>query len=415
MPEIQPPSQQNLSGSNHHVAAEPVDSELLQCSICVHKFDCDSRPQVPLVLPGCGHTFCAGCIDELTARAQRESFDSFACPVCNCRQPIGEPCPTNWWLKTHIASLRKVKRRRPAALPPAQDAEAPTCHRHVNAAAEVLCIDCGELTCIRCAFECAQNQHKCVKADALQLSATGSSSAAIDAAFERGKQKIRARLDEEIRASQAAAARLHLRLAELCECTKLTQDQDFKNKIQNALSHKDARGLCKLLQDGHGPAFDFNIQENEIILRCHRKVSYENGTVYEGFVDVATGLADGEGSVTWGPSAGRSSRRAYSGQFTAGRTAERVKFTWKEKRAGQIGVGSHAYNGTVEVSRCCGVFFAFLVLFIFSSCGALLMHAAQVETGAWSGQASIQYDVSEVRTQIFFTELPFANNSSSGR
>ena len=57
----------------------------------------------------------------------------------------------------------------------------------------------------------------------------------------------------------------------------------------------------------------------------------------------------------------------------------------------------------------CGVFFAFLVLFTFSSCGALLMHAAQVETGAWSGQASIQYDVSEVRTQIVFTELPFAN------
>jgi hypothetical protein len=37
-------------------------------------------------------------------------------------------------------------------------------------------------------------------------------------------------------------------------------------------------------------------------------------------------------------------------------TAERVKFTWNEKRPGQIGVGNHAYNGTVEVSRCCDDF-----------------------------------------------------------
>ncbi len=88
----------------------------------------------------------------------------------------------------------------------------------------------------------------------------------------------------------------------------------------------------------------------------HRKITYENGTVYEGFVDVSTGLANGEGSVTWGASAGRSSRRAYTGQFTAGRTAERLKFTWKEKRSGQIGVGNHSYNGTVEVGACCAEF-----------------------------------------------------------
>ena len=29
---------------------------------CKHKYDCDSRPQVPHVLPACGHTICAGCI-----------------------------------------------------------------------------------------------------------------------------------------------------------------------------------------------------------------------------------------------------------------------------------------------------------------------------------------------------------------
>lgn len=125
------------------------------------------------------------------------------------------------------------------------------------------------------------------------------------------------------------------------------------------------------------PAFDVNMQADNLIVsqslrqllysalsfsciihsntlhtqvRRHRKVTYDNGTVYEGFVNVATGLADGEGSVTWGPTAGRSSRKTYTGQFTAGRTAERVKFKWTEKRPGQISVGSHAYNGTVEVS-----------------------------------------------------------------
>ncbi len=79
-----------------------------------------------------------------------------------------------------------------------------------------------------------------------------------------------------------------------------------------------------------------------------------------------TGLADGEGSVTWGASAGRSSRRSYTGQFTAGRTAERVRFTWKEKRPGQIGVGNHAYNGTVEVGSCSALFaiFVFVVVVI---------------------------------------------------
>jgi hypothetical protein len=248
-----------------------------------------------------------------------------------------------------------VKRRRPAALPPAQDAEAPTCPRHVNAAAEVLCIDCGELTCIRCAFECAQQHHKCVKANAIQLAAASQSSSAIDAAFERGQQKIRARLEEEIRASQAAAARLNLRLMELCERTKSSEEDRVKTKMQLALSQRDARGLVQLLQADATAStlFDIDIQASDIIVRSHRTISYENGTVYEGFVNVATGLADGEGSVTWGPSAGRSSRRAYSGQFTAGRTAERVKFKWTEKRAGQIGVGSHAYNGTVEVSKCC--------------------------------------------------------------
>ena len=80
--------------------------------------------------------------------------------------------------------------------PPAQHVEALTCARHIEAAAEVLCVDCVELSCIRCAFECAQNRHKCVRADAILRTAAAQSSVAIDASFERGKQRIRARLDD---------------------------------------------------------------------------------------------------------------------------------------------------------------------------------------------------------------------------
>jgi hypothetical protein len=55
-----------------------------------------------------------------------------------------------------LPSPNKQKRKRSAPLPPAQHVEALTCTRHIDAAAEVLCVDCVELSCIRCAFECAQ-------------------------------------------------------------------------------------------------------------------------------------------------------------------------------------------------------------------------------------------------------------------
>ena len=73
--------------------------------------------------------------------------------------------------------------------------------------------------------------------------------------------------------------------------------------------------------DAAATVFDVDIQASDIIVRSHRTICYENGTVYEGFVDVTKGLADGEGRVTWGASAGRSNRKTYTGQFTAGRTA----------------------------------------------------------------------------------------------
>jgi hypothetical protein len=88
-----------------------------------------------------------------------------------------------------------------------------------------------------------QKQHRCVKQDAMLHSATGHSIAAIDAAFERGKLRIQERLDEKIRRSQAAAARLNRRLEEMCVLTKSAEDDHIKSKIGAALSQKDVRAL----------------------------------------------------------------------------------------------------------------------------------------------------------------------------
>jgi hypothetical protein len=80
--------------------------------------------------------------------------------------------------------------------------------------------------------------------------------------------------------------------------------QQFKVRFQLALDTKDTAQLCELLEGpGDSQAYDVDVG-NDIIVRCHRKIVYPNGTVYIGFVDTATGLPDGEGSVTWGASAG---------------------------------------------------------------------------------------------------------------
>ena len=42
------------------------------------------------------------------------------------------------------------------------------------------------------------------------------------------------------------------------------------------------------------PVFDVDIQASDIIVRSHRTICFENGTVYKGFVDVTTGMADGD-------------------------------------------------------------------------------------------------------------------------
>ena len=98
-----------------------------------------------------------------------------------------------------------------------------------------------------------------------------------------------------------------------------------------------------------------DLRDGDLVVRSRRSATFPNGSVYEGFVDTRTGLADGAGCVKWGPGAGLSSGRSYNGLFSAGFTAERVSFHWKEQRPGQPHKGQHAYKGTVEVCAhfCC--------------------------------------------------------------
>ncbi len=67
------------------------------------------------------------------------------------------------------------------------------------------------------------------------------------------------------------------------------------------MSHKDTQRLCELLGASDGPGatdYDVDVSGNDIVVRCFRKIQYENGTMYESFVDMSTGLADGKGCVT---------------------------------------------------------------------------------------------------------------------
>ena len=188
---------------------------------------------------------------------------------------------------------------------------------------------------------------------------------------------------------EAAAQVLKTQLFTLCEENKRKTAEDLRTLFKDALTQKSTRLLVNLFSGTADlPMFDIDVSD-KLVLRRFRKIRYDNGTAYDGFVDETTGLPDGDGTVTWGASAGRSRGKSYTGRFAAGLTADRIKFTWREHRAGQACAGHHAYCGTVEVGRC----FAFVAR-------GLVTKRAQVQSGAWTGNAYIQYDTTEVRASI---------------
>ena len=59
----------------------------------------------------------------------------------------------------------------------------------------------------------------------------------------------------------------HPRSEELCVLTKSAEDDHIKSKIDAALSQKDVRALCQLMQaDAAAPAFDVDIQVDNLIV-----------------------------------------------------------------------------------------------------------------------------------------------------
>lgn len=372
MPQVLSQAYQAVSNVPESSGVVPLESnDSFSCAVCMCSYDCELQLRIPHILPGCGHTFCLDCVERLVTRATSADAEEFACPTCNHRVSTSVECPTNWALKSTIRAFRAgvpspspSKRKRQSAVfqpPVAQDK---FCPRHAGSPAEVLCLHCAELVCLSCAFDCGQLQHKCVRLNAQAMGlAVRQSVIHIDAAFQQGKERIDAQLEEEIRKKRVAAQKLHSKLDSLCQDTKAKAEEDFKARFKVALDTQDTAQLCELV-GGAGDLqalYDVDIGK-DVIVRCHRKIVYPNGTVYIGFVDTATGLPDGEGSVTWGASAGRSSRKCYTGQFSAGLTTERVKFTWKEQREGQACTGHHSYIGTVEVVHTNGVFGAAVFL-----------------------------------------------------
>jgi hypothetical protein len=172
MPQVPSHAYQAISNNPESPGPGPIESgDLFSCVVCTCDYDCELQMRTPHFLPGCGHTFCLECIERLVVNAASEDDEDFACPTCNHRVNIGVECPTNWALKETIRAFRTgvpspspSKRKRQAPVPQphvAQDTK--VCPRHANSPAEVLCLQCTELVCMSCAFDCGQQQHKCVR------------------------------------------------------------------------------------------------------------------------------------------------------------------------------------------------------------------------------------------------------------
>ena len=191
MPQAHP--QQHPEVSSYSDAQE---SDTFTCGVCRTPYDNDSK--VPRILPGCGHTFCQGCIDSIVAQATSEDVADFACPFsCLSRSRIGVECLVNWAIKANICSASRLKI--PASPSPMKRKrhapEVETCPRHADALAEVVCVDCDVLECLSCGFDCSQMQHKCIKtSEEAIVQEISRSVSKLDSIFETGRKKIQQRL-----------------------------------------------------------------------------------------------------------------------------------------------------------------------------------------------------------------------------
>jgi hypothetical protein len=187
MPQAHP--QQHPEVSSYSDAPE---SDLFSCGVCRNRYDNDSK--VPRILPGCGHTFCQGCIDSIVATATSTDDSEFACPfACQSKSSIGVEFHINWSIKSNLSQLKipaspsPMKRKRHAP-------EVETCPRHADALAEVVCVDCGVLECLSCGFDCSQMQHKCIKtSEEAIVQEISRSVSKLDSIFETGSEKIQQR------------------------------------------------------------------------------------------------------------------------------------------------------------------------------------------------------------------------------
>jgi len=123
-----------------------MDLDSLTCSICFSEYDHEDHE--PKVIPGCGHTLCSTCIDNLISQATK-----FECPFCKKSFKINKKKIDSQFLK-NFALLQLLDDKK--TLIPKDPLK--TCSVH-NSPIEVVCLDCKTQICYKCAFQVNHKNH----------------------------------------------------------------------------------------------------------------------------------------------------------------------------------------------------------------------------------------------------------------
>ncbi len=124
-----------------------MDHEVMECPICLMRYNNDNRE--PKVSPGCGHTLCSSCIKEIM-----KGSNNFECPFCKhvfktTKKKGGE----SLFLKNFaIAQLIDENPEKESSK------NLPLCVKH-NLFKELVCVDCIEYVCYKCAFHPLHKSH----------------------------------------------------------------------------------------------------------------------------------------------------------------------------------------------------------------------------------------------------------------